>query len=208
MATFSGDVSQTGPTVLFQYQATATTLVAIRRAPTRPGDPLDGLLKVFDAAGAVVALDSDPDGGLDSLARFDAIAGRTYVIEASLTTGPASGPFEFLAAPDDFGDSTATAHDLPLAGNRPEVQAGAIEAPGDVDAFRFVAPRSGPLTVRVDAAPGGELAPSLAVEDALRQHAGRRPRGRREFVRDPGRWPGKPTSAWSRAGAGASAATP
>lgn len=177
VATLTGDVAQSGSLGLFQFQAPASGLVAVRRVAASD-DPLTSYLTVFDGRGAPVALDDTSDG-TDSLARFTATAGQTYYVQALLTTTQTSGSYTFQVSPDDFGDYTSEAFNIPLVGNQVATQSGTIEVSslvtdqsgnsevsGDTDVFQFVASQTGPLVVRVDPGPSSELNPSLSVQNS------------------------------------------
>src|SRR5205085_2635894 len=66
---------------------------------------------------------------------------------------------------DDFPDDTEHAALISLAADGAGTQAGLIESTGDVDLFRFVAPVTGLLSVRMAAAPGSDLDSVLTLLD-------------------------------------------
>ena len=163
VATLSGDVARDGSLGLFRFRAPSTGLIAVRREASS-ADPLDSTLTIYDGLGAALAQDDSPDA-TNSLARFTASAGQTYYVEALLSTDQTTGTYTFQVSPDDFGDSTDEATDVPLVANRVATQAGTIEVSGDTDAFGFVASQTGPLVVQVDPGPGSGLDPSLSAQD-------------------------------------------
>src|SRR5262249_29216602 len=74
-----------------------------------------------------------------------------------------------LSTGDDFGNSFTDAQPITLADDGSGSQVGTIELPGDVDWFQFVAPLTGTLAIRQDAAVGSDLNSVVTVFDGAQQ---------------------------------------
>src|SRR4051812_31600707 len=72
-------------------------------------------------------------------------------------------PSRSSPVPDDFGDTFADARLVVLDASGSGSLSGEIEAEGDVDVFRFVAPATGLMDVRQDTSPGSQLESSLSA---------------------------------------------
>jgi hypothetical protein len=167
-ATQAGAIDYSGDVDVFRYVATAGGTFTIRQSAVG-GSGLDSVLTVLDSSGFEIAYnDDDPAGGtVDSRVDIALVAGDTYYIEAGAFSS-STGAYQISVAPrpvvDDFGNTSATAADLTVAADGTATQTGAIDYPGDVDVFAYVATASGAFTVRQSAA--GALDSVLTVFDS------------------------------------------
>ncbi|HEX8203544.1 MAG TPA: hypothetical protein VF590_23920, partial [Isosphaeraceae bacterium] len=160
----------------FRVVAPRAGSLQARLDPTR-GSTLRARLTVFDDSGRPIATDDDASvlrGRAGSTLQWDVEAGRAYFVQAAGYGGTTGGYDLSLfvgapttPAPDDFGGDFGAAAPIGLDTNGSGSLAGAIGTPGDVDAFRFVAPATGQWRIRLDAAPGSRLDPVLfALDDS------------------------------------------
>jgi hypothetical protein len=151
----------------FRFVAPRSGGITIRQDAV-PGSGLDSALAVFeiDAEGTrrPIAASDDSRGTRDSLVRIHAVAGRTYAIQAA-GFGASTGPYTLTIVPDDFGDDFDSAWPLTLSPTVSLVQPGTIDADGDVDVFQFMAPTTGQVTLRQEAATGSDLDSLVFVFD-------------------------------------------
>ncbi|MCI0460632.1 MAG: PPC domain-containing protein, partial [Gemmataceae bacterium] len=169
-----GNLSVPGEANIFQFVAPQTTRLTIRQFA--PSGRLDSLLSVYGSAQQLLARDDDSGGGLgNSLVSITVVAGQTYYVQAAASPPEgyrSTGYYQLLFVPEDTGNDFATAQLLPLALDGSATQIGAIEAQADVDFFRFVAPQTGKLMLRMEAATGSNLDSALTVyDDAQRRLA-------------------------------------
>lgn len=156
-----------------RFTAPATGLITIEQHATNGN--LNSHLFLFDDQHRLVATDDDSGGGLDSLLRFNVVAGRTYFVSSAAVGGTTGGyQLQFHTLQDNvgnffFGPSLL----VPLAADGSSDFTGQIEAPGDVDFIRFVTTVAGRVTVTLRAGPGSSLDPNLfAYEVAVRDAQG------------------------------------
>jgi hypothetical protein len=157
----------------FRFVAPVTGLLEVR-LDAGPGSDLNGFLDTYDAAGGELAYDDDSGPGRNRLVRFKVVTGRTYFVRASGIDDGTSDPtgwytLSLRTGPpvvDDVGDSLAEAQTVTPDAAGSATREGQIEAAGDVDVFRFVAPVTAPFMIRQEAAPGSDLLGLLTVFDA------------------------------------------
>ncbi len=120
------------------------------------GDPLGNEFAInATTAGTQIASSVALDAG-----------GNAVVVWGGNGPGDPDGIFRQMLAPSDEGSNNFNAAPLvQLFSFRETTQAGSVDAPGDVDVFRIIAPVSGPLDVRLTAPPGSPLDSFLAVFD-------------------------------------------
>jgi hypothetical protein len=168
-AVVPASVDVAGDVDAFRFVAPRTGGVTIRLDATL-GSGLDSTLDVFGLhdGGTIVRLAGNDDSraSRNSLVRLPAIAGHSYFLQAG-GYGGTIGPYTLTITPDDFGDDLDSAYPLALAG--PLVQPGTIDADGDVDVFSFVAPMTGRVTLRQEAAPRSDLDSFVTVFDGARR---------------------------------------
>jgi hypothetical protein len=146
-----GDIEQPGEAELFRVMAPRTGQMIIQLAGI---DVVPGLtLLVFDSTGAEIPTVSY---GVDDLTQFSVSAGQTYLLQAVLPSGDADTgqftlTFQIVPPPpaDGFGSTFQDAHEISLDASGSGRQSGTVEAPGDVDMFRFVAPVTDRLIISV-----------------------------------------------------------
>ncbi|HXG12711.1 MAG TPA: proprotein convertase P-domain-containing protein [Gemmataceae bacterium] len=169
----AGAIEVPGDVDFFRFVAplTGTLTVGLGAAA---GSGLDPYLAAYDRpeASAPLAEDDDSGPGLDSLLQLSVVAGRTYYLRAG-AFGETVGGYTLALAPDDFGDDFDMAEPIELRPDGSGSQTGAIGVPGDGDIFRFVAPVTGLLTVRQEAAPGSGLDSLLTAFDSAQAQLAR-----------------------------------
>jgi hypothetical protein len=149
----SAAINEAGDRDVFRFASPTTGVLVVRMTATQPDD-LDSTLTIFDAYGQLIAADDDGGGDnyLDSVVRFKATAGSTYYLRAqaydALGTGAYTLAFGEDEVDDDAGDTFRTAASVDLT--ETDVVFGSIEVAGDRDFYRFVAPASGRLLVRME----------------------------------------------------------
>jgi formylmethanofuran dehydrogenase subunit C len=163
----SGTLGIPGDVDFFKFVAPVTGGLTVNESALSGSSNLFTFVTVFDSAGNAFAGVSA--GGTSSQAALDIVAGETYYVEAS---GGGTGNYQLTFAPfvDDHGSTEATAAHLALNASGSGSQSGTIEVPGDTDYFQFVAPLTGTLVIREDAAAGSALAgsfPTLTAYDSL-----------------------------------------
>jgi hypothetical protein len=135
------------------------------------GAQLDSFLTVYDANQQLITFNDNGGGGLDSLVRFNVVAGRTYYVRAA-GVGASVGSYDLLfdtgAPVHPQGNSFDDA--IPVAPGADDVtlQTGTIQVPADVVMYQFTAPMTGLMTIRQEASPGGRLDSELFIYDAAR----------------------------------------
>jgi hypothetical protein len=161
--TVSGALANDGDSALFRFVAPQTGEVTIQPLASAGGaNSLDLDLAASDTTGDVIAAnDGSGPGTPGDVIRFAAVAGQAYFLRVAAFNGQTGGfGLAIHTGPpvvDDVPDTTADAATLLLDNAGAATQTGAIDPPGDVDVFRFVATRTGLLTAREDAAPGSDL---------------------------------------------------
>jgi hypothetical protein len=173
-ARLSGTIDSPADADVFRVVAPADGSLRVRQDPTA-GSPLQASLAAFDDTGRLVASDATSSDVLvrtGSALQFAVAAGHVYFVRAAAFRGRVGGyDLSLFAGPlvppaaDDFGDDLATARALATGPDGSGSLAGTIDAPGDADAFRFVAPLTGLIDAREDAAPGSRLDPFLYAFD-------------------------------------------
>jgi hypothetical protein len=141
----------------FRFVAPVTGRVVVRLEGT-PQQNLSLAAAAFDEARQ--GLGSSTFGVLYSI---PAVAGRTYFVQVRTFQVTSGYQLSLATPPDDFGDEIERAAPLGLSADGSGVQAGALEAPDDVDTFRYVAPATGRLTAVLAAAAGSSLRSALTV---------------------------------------------
>jgi hypothetical protein len=169
----SGAIFSAGNSDTDRFTAPATGLMTIEQRATSGN--LNSHLFLFDDQHRLLAADDDSGGGLDSLLRWNVIAGRTYFVQSAAVGGTTGGyQLQFNTLQDDvgnfyFGPSLL----VPLAADGSSNFSGQIEVPGDLDFIRFVATVTGRINVTLRSAPGSSLDPNLfAYEVAVRDAQG------------------------------------
>jgi hypothetical protein len=168
-AHLDGLIDVVGRTPIYRFVAPRTEKLAIRQEVTTSGD-LDSFLSVYNGARQLLTSDDNSGGGLNSRLLLDVVQGQTYYVEAAASpqaaTGSRTGPYTLTIAPlTDALSSFATAFPLAVAADGSASQPGAIQQPGDVDYFRYVAAQTGELAVRVNALAFNGLFPTLTIYD-------------------------------------------
>ncbi|HEX8203653.1 MAG TPA: hypothetical protein VF590_24465, partial [Isosphaeraceae bacterium] len=156
-----GEVARPGDSDLFGLVAPLTGRVTARLTAAS-GAGLDSVLYAFDGQGRPIAVDDDGgEDGRDSLVRLNVAAGQRYTL---LATGYQDSRGAYTLS-FDYEATFATARLVPLA-SEGLTEAGAIAEVGQVDVVAFVAPVSGTLRLRQEAAAGSGLDSVLTVFDA------------------------------------------
>lgn len=166
----SGVIGEAGDSDAFQFVALRSGQASISGTPV--SGQLAARLRLFDAAGTLVATGSPSAGGsLDSWLSASLQAGQSYYLvldgQQAAQTGAytitITGP-DLPPPPDDHADAGAWANatsielDLLTANGSDE---GELEVDADTDLFRFVAGKSGLTTLRTQRSPGTVGAPLL-----------------------------------------------
>jgi hypothetical protein len=162
-----GSIDAPGHSVLYSFVAPLSAELVIRQEAS-PNSTLDSILTVYDDRQQPITSNDDAnDHTHDSLVGLKAVAGRLYYLRAA-AYGDSTGAYELLIEPatDDFGNTPAQATPIPRKRNGSAGITGAIDYPGDVDVFSFVAKSTRGLEVRLSAAPGSDLNTLLTVLDA------------------------------------------
>jgi hypothetical protein len=158
-----GAIRAAGNQDIYQVTAPVSGTMTVTLAPAA-GSTLQGVLFVYGADGRTLTYHAADAAGQADSAQVGVVAGQSYFIEAagfttstggytlSLATAPTPGPFPGAGVVplDDTGVGSII---------------GAITTPGQVDSHSFVAPVTGRITIRQDAAPGSALDSQLAVYD-------------------------------------------
>jgi hypothetical protein len=154
--TQTGRIDYPGDVDYFQFVAPLTGSMTLTHDPAS-GSRVATVASVFDGDRNPVA--DDPSG-------FRVVGGRTYFLRIGGVDGSRLGRYglAFATRPDDHGDDLDAAEQVTLS-TVPTRLRGAIEFPGDVDDFRFLAPVTGMLTVEMEVAAGSGLVPSLRAFD-------------------------------------------
>lgn len=143
---------------MFRFKATVSGWLTVT-------DVADNQVQAFDDAHILV------DAG-HGRALFEVVAGQTYFIQYNDGARDSiQGPYELSfkttpAQPDDFGDTAAMAHRIPMVALSPVLQDGFIEVAGDTDFFRFVAPATGAITLDLSRGALSSLRGQVLVYDA------------------------------------------
>jgi hypothetical protein len=153
----------------FRFVAPQTGRMVVRQQAAE-GCTLDSFLSAYDPSVIEWWWTDNFSNTLDSQVTISVTAGQTYYVGAAgsgTSTGHYTLTFQTLPPlADDFGNDAAGAHLIALAPSGAGRQNGVIETSGDVDAFRFVAPLTGNLAIRLEAAFGSALDSCLVVTDA------------------------------------------
>ena len=163
-ASQDGSIDQVGDVNTFSFVAPFSGALTLTEAAA-VGSSLDSQLSLLDEYGnEITANDNRAPGDPTSSITIAVVAGQTYYALAA-GAGASTGAYTVTVAPtpDEAGDTTDTATDLPLSSNA-LVQSGFIGSIGDVDTYRYVAPTSGQVYVSLTAP--GDLFPNLTVLDA------------------------------------------
>ena len=163
-AALAGGVGTPGGRVAYQLTATATGDMTVTEAAT-PGSAIDPLLLVDNASGVLVAADNDGGGGRVSRVTFPVVAGQAYRVQAG-ALGLSLGAYTLTVATQDFGDRPDQAAVVTLSTQENADVPGRVDDAGEGDYFQFTAPFSGAMAAELDAAPGGAMRPTLAIQDS------------------------------------------
>jgi hypothetical protein len=158
-ATQLGNIDMPGDLDAFQFTSPTAGLLTVSQQAT-PGGSLDSQLFAFDSSRQPLASNNDFYGTYNSLVQFNVAAGQTYFLKAG-AYGASTGAYilTLSSAPQSSapGHSFATAIMLAVSSSGPTRQADQIVATGDALVYQFIAPTSGLLTVRQQAASGSPL---------------------------------------------------
>src|SRR4051794_3858442 len=168
-------IAVAGGTDLVRFLAPRTGRMLVHSDPVT--FDLRGTLTVFDAAGQQLAQGSTVPDLVQFLTplRVDVTAGQTYYIQ--VVADPLSrGSFLLSLSPgivtddgsrydDDYGSTPEQAPVVMLDATGAGTQAGSINYPSDTDTFRFVAQRTGIMTVHQEPAAGSLVSCSLVAYD-------------------------------------------
>jgi hypothetical protein len=158
----SCDCYSPGDVDVFRIVAPVTGGMTIRQEAA-PGSSLDSLLTVINGP-----RNDNSDGTLDSKVLLNVTAGQTLFVQAGTSNGTGDYILSFQTGPlfpDDFGNTPAEAHPVPLSSSGSGFVSGTIETSDDVDMFRFVAPVTGRMAIRQTAAFDSSLDSVLTVFD-------------------------------------------
>ena len=158
----SGSIGWAGAADVFRIVA-PTTGDETLRLDAAEGSTFDGVLQVFDAGGNLIDRDDDGGDGYNSRVDVHLVAGRTYYLKVS-GSGASLGGYDLLIG-NGLGDGSADAFPIALGPGEYASQTGWIDQSGEATTFRFVAPKSGMLTVIEASAPEGPFVGTLAVLD-------------------------------------------
>ena len=144
----SGAIEVSGVSDYYSFVApTSGGLIIQQQAPD--GSTLDSLLTVYDGSQTQIARNDDSQGTLNSLVRFNMVAGETYFVEAG-AFGSTSGTYNLTFTLDDFPEDFADAQPISVSATGNTTITGNILATGDVNMYQFVAPQNEDLTIRQD----------------------------------------------------------
>lgn len=163
----TGNIEQSGDQDMYRFVATRTGRMTISLSASS-GSSLDTYLYVYDGNQNLIASDDDSGTGLNSRAQIDVVAGRTYYVRAD-AYGSSTGRYQLgisTLVPDDHGNDFNHATQINLSSVGNGIRTGNIEQSGDQDMIRFVATRTGRMTISQSASTGSNLDTYLYVYDA------------------------------------------
>lgn len=160
-----GNIQANGPTQTYRFDAPASGKFWIDMCAQ--DSQLDSLLQVYRQNGRRMGYnDNASRNTTDSRLRIRVRPSETYYVVATSRNGT-TGAYELTLTSDptdDVGNTVSTAKKLRVGRGRARA-VNAINYAGDVDMFKIVADRSGPMEVDLAGTRRGNLAPELYVYD-------------------------------------------
>jgi hypothetical protein len=180
-STLNGEIDPGGDVDLFSLALKAGETVTVDTdAFAPPGNVLNTLLRVFDAAGNVIASNDNDGATSDSELTFEAPADGTFFVGVSGAInqnydpnaegsgfGPLTGSYDLnvlvgaAPPPPDGNDTLATAENVAFTPDVLTDITGDIDPAGDVDVYRLDLNAGDTLTLDIDAATAGSALDSL-----------------------------------------------
>jgi hypothetical protein len=169
-ATQRGKIERAGEAHVYRFTAPGTGRLTVK-LDAATGSNLDPELFAYDGQQHEIASNDDrPGGGLNSQVEFDVTSGAVYYLKAACavraTADHKSGEYVLtISAASGFGSLFRNARPLALSPAGEATQRASIGRADEAHVYRFTAPLTGRLSVRLEAAPGSSLDPAVAVYD-------------------------------------------
>ena len=163
----SGRIDYAGDADMFRFVAPASGQMTIRQSVVA-GAAVDPYLYVYGSGQRLLASNDDYGATRGSRVVVNVTANAAYYVKAAAygaATGKYVVAFSTSATMADVSGTFAQAATINLAANGSGSRTSRIDRPGDVDAFRFVAPVTGRMTITQSAGATSALDSYLSAYD-------------------------------------------